>query len=58
MLTRIKQYPARTQALVVAVIFLLTAFGVPWDEIQVSAVTGVSATGIALFLEGIKPGKP
>ena len=55
---RIKQYPARTQAFVVAFVFLLTAFGVPWSEIQVTAVTGLSATGIALFLEGVKPSGP
>lgn len=52
MLTRIRQYPARFLTLIVASTLLLTAFGVPWTELQLSAISTFAAAGIALFLEG------
>lgn len=54
-MTRIRKYPARTQAAVVAAVALVTAFGVNWSADQVGAVTTFSAALIALFLE--TPGK-
>lgn len=49
---RIYKFPARTQAVVVAAVALITAFGVQWSAEQVGAVTTFSAALIALFLEG------
>ena len=54
MFDRMKKYPARTQAAVVAVVSTVTAFGVNWSADQVGAVTTLSAALIALFLE--RPG--
>ncbi len=51
MIERVRQFPARFQALIVAATLLLTAFGVPWTEIQLAAISTFTAAGIALFLE-------
>lgn len=54
MLTRIRNYPARLQAVVVAAVALGTAFQLDWTGEQTGAVAAFSSALIALFLE--KPG--
>lgn len=54
MVDRVKQYPARLQAVVVAAVALGTSFGLDWTGEQTGAVAAFSSALIALFLE--KPG--
>jgi hypothetical protein len=54
MLQRIKDYPARLQAVVVAAVALGAAFGMDWTGEQTGALAAFSAALIALFLEGVK----
>ncbi len=48
---RLRTHPGRLQAVVVAAVALVTAFGVNWSAEQVAAVTAFSATVIALLFE-------
>lgn len=58
MIDRLKRYPARLQAAVVALVSLLVSFGVSWTVEQSATLTAFTATLIALFLEGVpKPTK-
>ncbi len=50
-MTRLRTHPGRLQAVVVAAVALVTAFGVNWSAEQVAAVTAFSATVIALLFE-------
>ena len=52
MLQRLRTYPARLQAVVVAAVALGTSFGLDWSGEQTGAVAAFSAAVIALFLEG------
>jgi hypothetical protein len=49
--TKIKRYPQRAQAVVVAGIGLGTAFGLGWDGIQVGATAAFTATILAFVTE-------
>ena len=51
MTERLRTHPGRLQAVVVAAVALVTAFGVNWSAEQVAAVTAFSATVIALLFE-------
>ena len=51
MMRRVRRYPARSQAVVVALVALVTAFGVDWSPEQVAAITTLSATLFALLVE-------
>jgi uncharacterized membrane protein len=51
MINRLRAHPGRLQAVIVAAVALITAFGVNWSAEQVAAVTAFSATVIALLLE-------
>ena len=51
MMNRLRAHPGRLQAVIVAAVALITAFGVNWSAEQVAAVTAFSATVIALLLE-------
>lgn len=48
---RLRTHPGRLQAVVVAAVALITAFGINWSAEQVAAVTTFSAAVIALLLE-------
>jgi uncharacterized membrane protein len=48
---RLRTHPGRLQAVVVAAVALVTAFGINWSAEQVAAVTAFSAAVIALLLE-------
>lgn len=50
-MTRLRTHPGRLQAVVVAAVALVTAFGINWSAEQVAAVTTFSAAVIALLLE-------
>lgn len=50
-MNRLRTHPGRLQAVVVAAVALVTAFGVNWSAEQVAAVTAFSATVIALVFE-------
>jgi hypothetical protein len=48
---RLRTHPGRLQAVVVAAVALVTAFGINWSAEQVAAVKAFSATVIALLFE-------
>lgn len=48
---QLANHPGRLQAVVVAAVALVTAFGVNWSAEQVAAVTTFSAALIALLIE-------
>ncbi len=50
-MNRLRTHPGRLQAVVVAAVALVTAFGINWSAEQVAAVTTFSAAVIALLLE-------
>jgi hypothetical protein len=54
MLSRIKTYPARLQAVVVAAVALGTSLGADISAEATGAIATFSAALIALFLEGPK----
>jgi uncharacterized membrane protein len=53
---KLRRHPGRLQAVVVAAVALVTAFGVNWSAEQVAAVTTFSAAVIALILEPFATG--
>jgi len=55
MLQRLLNYPSRLQAVVVAAVSCITAFGVAWNADMVAGITTLSAALISLLLE--KPGR-
>lgn len=51
-MNRLRAYPARLQAAIIAAVALGTSFGLDWTAEQTGAVSAFSAALIALFLEG------
>ncbi len=47
----VKRYPVRFQAIIVAGLALLTAFGLTWSAAQVGAVVAFTAAVLAFFTE-------